>query len=187
MVGVALLAMSQTLYLHPHYFAPLTGLMWFLTIVGARAFASWKLGATRRPWIACALLLVAALAPTAGAMKRGPWRPRRSLVESQVAAEAGRQLVIVHFGADIDFHESWIYNAADVDTSQVVWARSLGQDADDRLLRYYADRHAWHLFVDRKSIHLVPIDRYQSPAVPHGELAARPSGVERGVTRPSAN
>jgi hypothetical protein len=57
----------------------------------------------------------------------------------QLAQAPGKQLVFVHYGPANILRE-WVHNAADIDGARVVWARDLGADEDQKLLRYYPDR-----------------------------------------------
>src|ERR1035438_5015511 len=52
----------------------------------------------------------------------------------------GKLLVFVRYYPQHIFQEEWVYNAADIDGARVVWARDLGADEDQKLLRYYPDR-----------------------------------------------
>ena len=45
----------------------------------------------------------------------------------------------------------WVYNAADIDTSKVVWARDLGPEKNQELIDYYKGRTVW--VVDLKDPH----------------------------------
>jgi len=55
----------------------------------------------------------------------------------------GGQLAVVRYRPDHDTYEEWVYNAADIDRSKVVWARDMNAAGNAELLRYYADRRAW--------------------------------------------
>jgi hypothetical protein len=50
----------------------------------------------------------------------------------------------------------WIYNAADIDASQVVWARDLGPEQDRALVRYFHDRRAWLVDPNPQPARLTP-------------------------------
>ena len=49
-----------------------------------------------------------------------------------------RHLIVRH-----NIHEEWVYNAADLETAPVIWARDLGQEKNRRLLEQYKGRKAW--------------------------------------------
>jgi hypothetical protein len=48
-----------------------------------------------------------------------------------------------------DIHKEWVYNPADIDAAPVVWARSMGPQADQALIDYYKDRQLWRLDVSK--------------------------------------
>ena len=73
---------------------------------------------------------------------------RRRGVAGQLAGLSGQQLVFVHYWPQHPFQEEWVYNAADIDASRVVWARDLGTGENEKLRRYYPDRKAWLLEAD---------------------------------------
>jgi hypothetical protein len=73
----------------------------------------------------------------------------------------GRHLLLVRYRSDHDGVEQWVYNGADVDGSQVVWARELGGEQDRKLLGYYKDRQAWIVEADFIPPRLTP---YRPPA-----------------------
>jgi hypothetical protein len=79
----------------------------------------------------------------------------RIAVAKQLAAEAGRQLVFVRYASRHTFEE-WVHNEADIDNSRIVWARDLGADKNETLLRYYPGRKAWLLEPDNRPPKLAP-------------------------------
>lgn len=79
---------------------------------------------------------------------------RRILVSRELDKLPGKLLVFVHYLPQHIFQDEWIYNAADMDASRVVWARDLGQAENDKLLRYYPDRHALLLQPDLRPLQL---------------------------------
>jgi hypothetical protein len=55
----------------------------------------------------------------------------------------GRQLVIVRYATDHNSLDEWVYNAADIDGSKVIWAREMDQAENLELIHYYKDRSVW--------------------------------------------
>jgi len=58
-------------------------------------------------------------------------------------SKPGKHVVIVRYGPDHSVHEEWVFNAADIDASKVVWARDLPGEVNDQLFSYYPDRTIW--------------------------------------------
>jgi hypothetical protein len=71
----------------------------------------------------------------------------RIAINHQLAQTPGQQLVFVRYWPPHRFQE-WVHNAADIDGSQVVWARDLGAEENEKLRNYYRDRTAWLLEPD---------------------------------------
>jgi hypothetical protein len=64
--------------------------------------------------------------------------------------------VLVRYGANHNPHEEWVYNRADVDASQIVWAREMGPEQDRPFLEYFRDRRVWLLEPDHSPPKLNP-------------------------------
>jgi hypothetical protein len=64
---------------------------------------------------------------------------------SALVQKTGPAVVIVKYSADRNFTEDWVYNAADIDGSPVIWARDMGPSRNAELSAYYPDRTVWHL------------------------------------------
>jgi hypothetical protein len=69
----------------------------------------------------------------------------RATVNSQLTSLPGPQLVLVRYGENHDPQHEWVYNGADIDHQKVVWARDMGSEQNQELLRYFADRRIWLL------------------------------------------
>ena len=67
---------------------------------------------------------------------------RRIMVAQELARVPGQLLVFVRYSPQHMFQDEWVYNAADIDGSRIVWARDLGQVENEKLLRYYPGRVA---------------------------------------------
>jgi hypothetical protein len=52
--------------------------------------------------------------------------------------------------------DEWVYNAADIDGSKVIWAREMESANDLELIRYYKDRRVWLVQPDKQPAELSP-------------------------------
>ncbi len=168
-VAAVLLALTQTLYLHPHYAAPIAGAMILIAVQGMRRLRLW------RPWghpvgtvltagiVAVSLLYL--LAPLS-LMIAGPGRaarPRTKIVE-QLRREGGKHLVLVRYPPGHSSHEEWVYNREDIDQAAIVWARELDPASNRRLASYFSDRRFWRLVLPEAKV--VTMDRSRLLSAP---------------------
>ena len=159
--GLVFLALTQALYLHPHYAAPIAGLVLVMVVQGIRILWRWQWRgrAAGRLVIAGigAIYVVLAALPLAEVAWSGPPGPSpRTSITAQLEAIPGRHLVVVRYGPNHDCHAEWIYNAADIESARVIWAREMDADENSRLLEHFDDRQAWLLEIDRDPTPLKP-------------------------------
>jgi hypothetical protein len=62
---------------------------------------------------------------------------------AQLQALPKKQLVFVRFAQRSKSLYDWVYNLADIDSAQVVWAMDMGRDRNQELIDYYRDRQVW--------------------------------------------
>lgn len=154
------IGLSVNAWFFPHYAAPLTGAIYVLLLQCMRHLRHWTVG--RRPVglalirglvLVCLMLggLRIYAAPMNLALHRWPsmWYgtaplglPRAS-VSARLEAIPGKQLAIVRYTPEHAPFDDWVYNAADIDASKVVWARELHAASNEGLLRYFRDRRVW--------------------------------------------
>ena len=67
----------------------------------------------------------------------------RARLEAQLERTPGLHLVIVHNRQSHTGSDDWIYNRSDIDHAKVVWARDMGPEKNEELLRYFANRRVW--------------------------------------------
>jgi len=67
-------------------------------------------------------------------------RPR---LEAELDRMPGQHLVIVHNRWSHTGAEDWVYNKADIDRAKIVWARDMGPEKNEELVRYFANRRVW--------------------------------------------
>jgi len=88
-----------------------------------------------------------------GGMNAEPFPVARNMIVQELARKPGRQLVLVRYRPDHDQLQEWVWNRADIDGSQTVWARAMDAENDRELIRYFCDRQpdrqVWMLDADQ--------------------------------------
>ncbi len=157
--AVVVVALSVETWNMPHYFAPATCALYLVLVQGMRSLWRWSpagrpLGRAivrAIPMLACAMILLRLTAAAAHVQIEPSW-PRndfgRAIIERQLEHLPGRQLVIVDYGPSHDFDHEWVFNQADIDAAKIVWARDMGEGANQELLRYFKDCRVWKVNAD---------------------------------------
>ena len=65
-------------------------------------------------------------------------------------------MILVHYTGSQSPHEEWVYNSADIDAQDVIWAHDLGRVENAPLLEYYKDRKIMRLQPDLNPTWLDP-------------------------------
>jgi len=147
---------SQTVWMHPHYVAPLVPFLWCWMGIALAALASLKLF----KFEIGLLLAISTLGFTI--LERSEeydhtrnlfstvrfWQHQRRSIEQELYAKEGMHLVLVEYGPDHSPHDEWCYNSADIDHSKIVWARDLGTIKNKELLEYFSNRVLHELKID---------------------------------------
>ena len=178
--GASCFGMLLPVIFQAHYAAPITALVYVFILCsmryvrpfffGARAVG---LGITRAMVASCVLLVfVRVSVPSFGiALTHEGFKtwagesykfPERPAIIASLDKMSGLHLVFVRNGPVQN--SDWVYNAADIDASKIVWARDLGPAKNQELIDYYKGRTVWIL--DPRDPHpmLMP---YQSTSPPH--------------------
>jgi hypothetical protein len=80
----------------------------------------------------------------------------RAEVERNLESMPGQQLAIVHYAPGHSPIDEWVYNAADIDGSRVIWAREMDAPSNRELLHYYRGRNAWLVEPDATPPRITP-------------------------------
>ncbi|MBI1353141.1 MAG: hypothetical protein GC160_02260 [Acidobacteria bacterium] len=140
-----------TSHFFPHYLAPgIPGLL-TVTVLGWRRLARWSprgraVGAAAAGGLALACVAAFALSAALRYRHLQGWTGvpgARSQIERMLRQAPGRDLIFVRYEPDHFLHDEWVYNGADFDQRPVLWTRSMGEEADRRLLEIYQGRKAW--------------------------------------------
>ncbi|MEM6329121.1 MAG: hypothetical protein AAF790_02615 [Planctomycetota bacterium] len=173
-------AACMTVWMFPHYLAPVAPVLLLLTVTGLRTFRTLerRLPPGRR-WLTPTLLAAQAALFAAAAYdqvdaSRTTWAHGRHAFEQQLLSTPGEDLVMVRYRPDHNVHDEWVYNRADIDNAPVVWARELNAESDCRLIDYFAGRRVWLMLADERPLRLMP---YPGPPreAPSPDAATGPS------------
>jgi hypothetical protein len=136
----------------PHYIAPAAGVLFAVLAQSIRHLRTMRI--LRRPIGAAlsrAILLALVVDVSLLVSQRlgdsqgwGGWGlSERADLLHELESKHGKHVVLVRYGPDHSVHEEWVFNAADIDASKVVWARDLPGERNAALFRYYPDRTIW--------------------------------------------
>jgi hypothetical protein len=111
------------------------------------------------PLICVAMIVLRVAAVATGTQIEPLWQKgnlKRNAVIKELQDMPGKQLVVIHYGRGHSPHVDWIANRADIDDSQIVWARDMGEEKNEEIVRYFKDRHAWRVNADDQTPTLEP-------------------------------
>lgn len=163
-LGVFLIAELAIPWIYPHYYAPIAPLLFLLIVFGLRYLRASLYG---YPW---GRLLVPALFCWQVALlgllfvqyfrwQPEGWQWERARLVAQLQSTPDNDLVFVRYGSSHNPNAEWVYNRADIDKADIVWAREMAPDKNRRLIDYFADRNVWLLEADAPSPQLVPYQK----------------------------
>ena len=110
----------------------------------------------------------------------GEFGSQRVHIESELKSLPGDQLAIVRYSANHNPMDEWVYNAADIDHSKVIWAREMDPAENRELIRYYKDRHVWLVQPDMQPAGVVP---YPLPGPSPATVAKNRKAVSSLIAR----
>ncbi len=145
----------------PHYAGPVTATFFILLIQAMRHLRRVEIKGRPIGVFLTRLVVVLAVLRVAAYIRRPPsfqepWaRERAKLVES-LQATPQRHLILVRYSANHNPHHEWVFNAAAIDRSRIVWARVIpGRDLNP-LLDHFRDRTVWVVEADSPNPELRP-------------------------------
>ncbi|WP_339733058.1 hypothetical protein [uncultured Gimesia sp.] len=172
---ICLINLLGTTFFQPHYLAPVIPLLFFIFIQGARHWrvAKWK-DCHRGPvFVAGLCLIFIAMSFTRvwlfttdlSLPSQYKIAFQRSELLEQLQRQPGKDLVFVQYDSNHDPHFEWIYNRADIDNAEVIWAHILDEKENQRLIKHFAGRQIWWINADDDEIKLKPFE--SMPANPN--------------------
>jgi hypothetical protein len=175
---VLALGMLVETWLIPHYLAPFTAVFYALGLQAMRHLRVWRpggqpvgIGLVRAIVTVCILLVGLRAGAGPFHLRLAAWPTwtwygsedfgaARAQVEAALNHLPGRQLVIVRYSSMHNPLNEWVYNAADIADSRVIWAREMQTTENLELIRYYKDRTVWLVEPDKNP---AAVSLYSSP------------------------
>jgi hypothetical protein len=151
--------------MHLQYAAPITGVVLLITIQSMRYVRLWCWCGLQIGELMVGVSLLLCLVSFAGFCKevarqsiadQQDWSSRRAAIQASLKRDKKLSLVIVRYGREHSLQHEWVFNDANLDDSQVVWARDMGAGQNRDLVDFFRDRRIWLLNVTDGTEELVP-------------------------------
>lgn len=157
--GLCFLGWFAIVWFNPHYAGPATAVIFALLVQCLRHLRRWEfrgrpvgIGLTRV--IVLFAIVLAPIHQRGGTLQppssETPIILSRAQFAAQLDALPGDHLAIVRYGPVFGDTAEWVYNAADIDRSKIVWARDIPGVDLRPLLEYYRNRDVWLVEPDAK-------------------------------------
>jgi hypothetical protein len=188
--AVWLVGMAVEVQFFPHYAGPVAVVIIALELVFIRRLRRWKFRGepvgrfiSRLVPVLAILLFVIRIAAAGHFQPTAPWTPwfsptsrfrERASILSTLTPCSERLLIFVRYGpehvpdaASVPKERSsevddWVYNGANIDAANVVWARDMGPVGNAELIHYFRNYRLWLLEADEKPPHLYPYSENES-------------------------
>jgi hypothetical protein len=164
--AVGLASSAAVLFFNIHYVAAIAPILLALLVQGMRHLRTCRWDnkpvgqvLVRSIVVMCVVMIPVQVHVLSESPAPGSWAaigPERVALEQQLRSVPGPHLVLVRYRPDHDPLLDWVYNGADIDRQNVVWARDMGPEANEELLRYYSERRVWLLQPDDVPADLLP-------------------------------
>ena len=165
--AVFVLGLAAETFYYGHYFAPAMSLLYLILLQCMRHLRLWRwrgnpvgIALVRVvPLLCCAMVILRVTAVLAHGQIE-PAYPRGNLYRANfvraLATLPGQQLVLVRYAKHHTPEHDWVYNAADINASSVVWAWDMDEQSNRELLRYFKNRRVWLVEPDEDPPRLSP-------------------------------
>jgi hypothetical protein len=156
--GVLLAGAAIELTFYPHYAAPFAGVLLVLLVQAIRYFRVWVRSQFRARRASLDIVVAGVFVAVLGAgfasrvdhAVKGDTPDRRQAVNARKGQidtnlldnHPGKHVIFVRYTGTQSPHEEWIYNLANIDAQEIVWAQDMGAE-NSRLVAWYPDRSFW--------------------------------------------
>jgi hypothetical protein len=148
----------------PHYIAGSVGLLPILAVNGFRSLSI--IGKKYGSFLVLTLATLVCIQGKGGSEQGQFWQARatnfispRTKGTTEAMRQGGRHLIVVRHSAQHVDNDEVVYNSADIDASQIVWARDMGEAKNRELIDYYrGSRKIWLYQPDIDPAKLIPYE-----------------------------
>lgn len=162
--GFVFAAAALPVCFEPHYIAPATSVFYALVLITLQRVRHWRpadrpvgIALTRAVVGVVFVTLVAQVfAPIDAGAKLATWyapvvlRTYRTEIAATLNKRPGLHLAIVRYSSKHIPADEWVYNRADIDHAKIIWARDMGIERNQELVRYFNNREAWLVEADER-------------------------------------
>ncbi|MBZ5659121.1 MAG: hypothetical protein LAO08_01835 [Acidobacteriia bacterium] len=151
--GISLCGMVLVPWYQPHYTAPLAATLFALLTQAMRHLRQFRHGGRPVGIGLSRVVVLAVIFLSPHNVRFGPFGHRslesidyRAMFDRRLQHTPGEHLVIVRYDVTLEKEGNgpeWVYNAADIDHSKIVWAREIPGVDIRPLLDYFHGRHLW--------------------------------------------
>ena len=141
-----------TIWGHPHYAAPILGVVFGIVVQAMRHLNTIQLKGRRLGSLVVRVVVVVLFVVVLDRAvnhkrdldeRRTPSLVQRVVIEDQLKGVPGKHLIMVRYKPRHDYHLEWVYNGAEIDSGKILWAREMDPAQNRRLLDYFKDRQIW--------------------------------------------
>ncbi len=143
--GFVAIGILPVVYSQPHYAAPALPLLIIVAVGSLGVISRVKIAGrpSGRFWanglVSVCLIWSLARFPF---VSHEPFPSGRPDMKKHLTETKKRFLIFMQYGPEHALDDEWVYNEADIDNSQIVWARDMGDSQNDKLIACYKDREA---------------------------------------------
>jgi len=161
-----LLGMGVEVKVLPHYYAPGACLLLVAMMGGLHRLRYWNPQGKPTGSLLARIVVAATIAifikelihkPVQYSTGGDDYKELRRGLIAELNAQPGKHLILVRYGPNHNPDMDFVVNGADVNSSRILWARSMNPQADRELVEYFHDRRMWFLDGDREAPQLEPL------------------------------
>jgi len=160
--GLLLIHFISTPWMRIQYTAPAIGFFFALVMVGLRHLTTlrWRnlpIGSAAAGVLVITQIIVGVTWPIRWIKYDRPIAADlRPAVLKQAAQSKDKQLIFIRYGPDHSPEIELVFNSADIDSSDIIFARDRGLEEDAKLAAYFHGRSTWSLDID--NVRVIPKD-----------------------------